>query len=230
MRAPTKEGEALRLFAPRYSFAEADRLAHASRGTTQRWLLDYVYRDAQGREHIQPPVTPNASASEGASFIDLVEIVAIGRLKQRRFSLHAVREIVLNCQEKLGVARPLATLQFKTGGRDAFVEQSGALVEVGRRKGQRAWDEVLSPFLETLDYAEELALARRWWPLGKDRPIVVDPDYGFGLPVIDGSGVRTEIILERYRADDSEEEIARDFHITPDEVNQAIRFETNRAA
>ncbi len=94
----------------------------------------------------------------------------------------------------------------------------------------RAWTDVLEPFLHDLDYDAELELANRWWPLGKVIPIVVDPDYGYGFPVIVKSGVRTEIILERFQAGDLEDQIAKDFNVERIEVERALQFELNRAA
>ena len=162
------------------------------------------------------------------SFLDLVEIVAIGRLKQAGFSTRAIRQIVHNCQETLGVPRPLTTLRFKTDGRDVFVDQGDMLVEVGRRKRMQAWNDVLAPFLDALDYTGDIA--SRWWPLGRDVPIVVDPEYGHGLPVVEGSGVRTEIIRERAEAGDLIQQIASDFNLDSSEVERALQFELKRAA
>jgi uncharacterized protein (DUF433 family) len=42
--------------------------------------------------------------------------------------------------------------------------------------------------------------------------------------------VRTEIVLERFQSGDLEDEIARDFGITPLEVQRALQFELQRAA
>jgi uncharacterized protein (DUF433 family) len=58
----------------------------------------------------------------------------------------------------------------------------------------------------------------------------VDPDYGFGLPVVSGSGVRTEIVAERFTAGDAREEIAYDFGLSPAEVKAALRYEMPDAA
>jgi uncharacterized protein (DUF433 family) len=212
---------------PLYTYADADYLAGVSRDTSRRWLTGYSYQHAGGRRVSLPPVT--AGADGQVSFVDLVEIIAIGRLKELGFALPTIRGIVRNCQEILHVERPLATLRFKAGGREIFVERPGAvLLEVGRRKGMQAWHEVLGPFLEDLDYSKELA--SRWWPLGHDKPIVVDPEYGYGFPVVANSGVRTEIIRERFQAGDLEEQIARDFNLDPIAVERALQFELQRAA
>jgi uncharacterized protein (DUF433 family) len=65
---------------------------------------------------------------------------------------------------------------------------------------------------------------------GKEEPIVVDPDYGFGLPVVSGSGARTEIVAERFMAGDAREVIAYDFGLSTAEVEAALRYEMPNAA
>ncbi len=124
--------------------------------------------------------------------------------------------------------RPLVTERFMTDGSDFFVRRDGALIEVGigRFPGERAWDEVLAPFLETVEY--ERQYVRRWWPIGRNRRVVVDPDFGFGLPVIAGSGVRTEIVYEQAQAGVPHERIALDFGIGQDDIDHAIQFEGAR--
>jgi uncharacterized protein (DUF433 family) len=212
---------------PRYSYADADYLAKVSRGTSKRWLSGYDYR-RNGELVRQPPVTPGVEVAGAVSFVDLIEIVAIGKLKEHGFPLRQIRQIVGTCKSFFQVERPLVTLRFKTGGREIFVSSGGDLTEVGRIKGMRAWNEVLEPFLKDLDYVDEIV--SRWWPLGKGNLVVVDPDYGYGLPVIVDSGVRTEIILERFQAGDLEDQIAKDFNIRRIEVERALQFELNRAA
>jgi uncharacterized protein (DUF433 family) len=216
------------LLMPRYSYAEADRLAGVSRGTTRRWLAGYAYRSPAGQRVTMPPITPGEPTADAVSFLDMVEVVAIGGLKKTGFSTRAIRQVVQNCRELLGVQRPLTTLAFKVGGHEIFVDRGDVLLEVGRRKRMQAWNDVLAPFLDNLDYREEIA--SRWWPLGREVPIVVDPEYGHGLPIIHGSGVRTEIIRERAEAGDLIEQIACDFNLDPREVERALQFELQRAA
>ncbi len=218
------------LILPRYSYRDADHLASASAGTASRWLSGYTYRDRQGQRVCVAPIIPGSVKAEGASFLDLVEVVAIAGLRRAHFTMQDIRQIVANCQEILGVPRPLASLDFKVRGQEIFVERGGALVEVGKRKRMHAWKEFLEPFVNSLDYAIDLELAIRWWPLGRDIPIVVDPDFGFGLPVVATSGVRTEIIRERSLAGDLNEQIASDFNLGLEEVERAIQFELKLAA
>ena len=216
---------------PMYSYAEGDRIAGVTRGTSKRWVRGYSYL-SNGTHVSAAPVTQGVEQPDdpGVSFFDLIEVAAIGRLKEVGWSLRAIRTAVESCQAMFNLQRPLVTERFRSDGRDFFVQIDDVLVEVGigRRKGERAWIEVLDPFLDTIAY--EGKFARRWWPIGRDRRVVVDPDYGFGLPVVAGSGVRTEIVYEQVQAFVSLEQIAADFNISPEDVEHAIQFEVSRTS
>jgi uncharacterized protein (DUF433 family) len=208
---------------PLYSFAEADRIVRVSSGTSRRWLKGYGFW-YNGQRHEIPPVSSATEAKEAVTFVDLMEVATIGQLRTKGFSFKRVRQINSYCRLYLGESRPLVTQKFKVGGQDIFLDiDFDVLVNVGREAGMMAWREVLAPFLEDVEYENDLA--RRWWPLGKERMVVVDPDYGFGLPVVEGTGVRTEIIAERYRAGDKTNEIAYDFDVTSEQINDALRWE-----
>ena len=213
---------------PLYSFAEADRIVRVSPGTSRRWLKGYSFWWG-GERHTMPPVTPGLGEQEAVAFVDLMEVAAVSKLRKKGFSFKRIRQINAYCRLYLRERRPLVTQKFKVAGQDIFLDEDfDILVDVGREAGMLAWREVLKPFLEDVEYENELA--RRWWPLGKERMMVVDPDYGFGLPVVQGTGVRTEIIAERYRAGDSIDEIAYDFDVTPKQIDDALRWEMPKQA
>jgi uncharacterized protein (DUF433 family) len=213
---------------PLYSFAEADRIAKVSPNTSRRWLKGYEFWYGEERRAM-PPVTPGRGEQDAVSFVDLMEVAAVSKLRQKQFSYRRIRQINSYCRLHLKVPRPLVTERFKIVGEDIFLAADfGVLLNVGREAGALAWREVLEPFLEDVEYENEVA--RRWWPLGRNHMVVIDPDYGFGLPVIEGTGTRTEIIAERYRAGDSTEEITYDFAVTPDQIQDALRWEMPDAA
>jgi uncharacterized protein (DUF433 family) len=170
-----------------------------------------------------PPITPREATVPGATFFDLIEVVAIGKFREKGFSIAAVRRLVNVCQTVLGVARPLTSLVFKTEGYRVFVENAGELIEVLRTPGQTAWNEILEPFLETLDYRADRVAT--WWPQGRSAGIRVDPAWGWGRPVVARRGVRTDILLEHWEAGESIADIATDYELTPMEVESALRFE-----
>lgn len=208
-----------------YSYAEADRLAGVSRGTSKRWLEGYRYRRG-GLPASSPPVSDAGGQHEtgAVSFLDLVEVVIVSGLR-RWFSPQAIRQIVADCEQVLGTRYPLANHQFETDGREIYVRRDEVLVGLLRRKWETAWRELLHPFLEQLDYRDEFAA--RWYPLGRSVDVVIDPEYGFGLPVVRGVGIRTEIIAERFEHE-RDDEIADDLGMSVRQVQDALRFEIAR--
>lgn len=203
-----------------YSYAEADRIAGVKPRTANRWIREYAGRS--------DAATDDRTAEAGVSFFDLIEVAAIGRLRAAGWPYKAIHTAIESCGRMSGLYRPLVSEQFLTDGRGFFTARHEALDEVGigPRKCEAAWFDVLVPFLKTIAYEHQYA--RRWWPIGRDRLVVVDPDYGFGLPVIQGSGVRTEIVFEQVQALESQESIAYSFNITLEEVEHAIQFEASR--
>ena len=187
-------------------------------------------RDIPTKTQAEPSGSAGRSPSGGApratlSFADLVEIAAINRWKELGYSLRKIREIVRQCQQIFGVPHPLITMRFKVRGQHAFVEEKGNFVGLLGNKRQLAWEGIFA-FLATVEY--EGGFATRWWPLGKDGKVLVDPDYGFGLPVIYDVGLRTEIVLERMNAGESETDIADDFGVPVELIASAIQFEVSR--
>ena len=70
--------------------------------------------------------------------------------------------------------------------------------------------------------------AMRWWPMGKDIPIVVDPKHAYGAPSAVSASVTRATLFASFRANKSAEKVADWFGVTLDEVHAAVRFEQSR--
>ena len=55
--------------------------------------------------------------------------------------------------------------------------------------------------------------------------VVIDPRLSFGRPVLDGLGVRTSILAERFKAGELIDELAREYDAAPEAIQNAIRCE-----
>ncbi|MDA8204459.1 MAG: DUF433 domain-containing protein [Thermaerobacter sp.] len=85
-----------------------------------------------------------------------------------------------------------------------------------RTPRQAVWDEILRPFLDNLDYRRDRVSA--WWPQGRQDGIRIDPEWGYGQPVIARRGVRVDILSERWEAGDSIVDIAAHYEVAPEDV------------
>jgi uncharacterized protein (DUF433 family) len=100
------------------------------------------------------------------------------------------------------------------------------MIEVLSR--QRAFPDILLPFLQQIDYNEATKMARRWRIADL---VVIDPTIGLGKPIIDGIGIATAILAASYEANDRNAELVADwFRVHPKHAIAAVDFERGLAA
>lgn len=68
------------------------------------------------------------------------------------------------------------------------------------------------PFQATVNFADA-------------RTIAIDPRIAFGRPVVERTGVSTKAIVDRLDAGEGIDEVAADYGLTSDEVEQAVLSE-----
>ena len=127
----------------------------------------------------------------------------------------------------LGDAHPLSTNRFKTDGRTVFLEMAEddndpKLIDLAR--GQWTMHSIVAPFLKQVDFGENGA-PLRWWPLGKAKRIVVDPERSFGQPVDASSGVPSAVLAAAAQAEGSIEAAATAWRVGVGSVRRALAFE-----
>ena len=60
--------------------------------------------------------------------------------------------------------------------------------------------------------------------------VAIDPRMSFGRPVLDGLGVRTTILAERFMAGEDINDLARNYEVPLEAIQNAIRCEQRLAA
>ena len=214
---------------PTYTAAEAARYTGISAPSVARWRVGYQYPTTSGPKK-SPRITAG-STSGLLSFNDLIEIAVVAAARKANVPMKAVRAAVATAAELYGVDRPLIEIKFKHNGREIFTEEKLA---AGKRRfinlsghGQVAWEHIAA-VLEELDYRGEQAY--RWWPAGRDDPIVINPEVSFGRPYIVGKRVSTDAIASRFGAKETLEDIVDDLEVTKAEAEAALRFELSLRA
>jgi len=74
-------------------------------------------------------------------------------------------------------------------------------------------------------------VSKRWFPLGKEKSVVVDPSVAFGAPTIAGRGVQTANIFDLYEGEGRNVgDVAAWLDLPPEAVRHAVEFEEALAA
>ncbi len=225
-----------------YSRAEAARLLHLTPQRLGRWVRGYTYWLKSGeapRRTQQPPVVhtdlPTIGGALALSFLELMELRVVKAFVTKGVPLQRVRVAARRIADLYGTAHPFAHRRVYTDREQIFVAGHGESVEpdllqvTGRRgAGQLVAGGIFDRYVEEIDFEASTALAERWFPLGRDVPIVLDPRIAFGAPVIVGTRIRTEI-LALYATGNAVATIARAFELEARHVRAALHFETQLA-
>lgn len=210
---------------PRYLLSDAARIVDVPRATVHAWV---VGRELVGRNGLQPVIRP--AAPKSLSFTNLVEIHVLRAMrKQHKVSMATVRAALETITRELPGPHPLARHAFLTDGRDLFVHELGRLVQLSNSE-QLGLHEQLKLHLERIE-CDELGLARRLYPfMDQARNVIIDPRVSFGRPVLRGTGVPVDVLVERHDAGESIDELAEDYDLDPGQVRSAIRAAVQEVA
>ncbi|HSQ67021.1 MAG TPA: DUF433 domain-containing protein [Polyangiaceae bacterium] len=212
---------------PAYTVAEAAALVRVPVSTLKTWI------HGEGKASRGLLVLPKGRPRLLA-FSHLVEAFVLAAIRRGHgVALQRVRRAIRFVQHDLEIERPLIHAKFRTDGVDLFVEQWGKLVNASR-DGQLAMRGSLESSLRRVDW-DRNGLAVRLFPIvrapGAEQPktIVIDPERGFGQPTLAGTGIRVDVIVSRYRAGESAAELAKDYRVDQELIDDAVRCELREA-
>jgi hypothetical protein len=216
---------ATRAVEPRYSLPEAAAFIARPTSTVRRWSLGNVRTQKGAEKRDDPLITPDGAAGGAIplSFLNLLELRFLASYRSR-VPLQSIRRALDYAAVELGVDRPLLTVEFKAHGKSLFLKYADAYLNASNR-GQLAWPAALDEFISAVDYDPDERIAYRWWPLGRDEPVIVDTLLNAGRPSTSLAGVRTRAIAARERDELSIGAIAYDVGASEDEVRAALKFE-----
>jgi uncharacterized protein (DUF433 family)/DNA-binding transcriptional MerR regulator len=221
------------LTAPIYEPAEIARLVGLTPSRVRRWLFGYHYRvGIDKRDKKQLPVIRRDSSNRYryASFLDLIELLSVKSFLDKGLSLQRVRRACDEAAAVLKVDHPFARKRFFTAGDQIYLELHDSLSAANLLQllsgGQWVIEPVIRGFAEQIDFDLDSDLASKWWPLGKNEHVVLDPLVSFGAPSIVGRGVKTSNVFDLYLAERGRAEIVAPWmSLTIAEVEAAVRFE-----
>ncbi len=217
---------------PLYGMSQAARYLKIPLKTLASWVRGRKYPVGKDGEHatFEPVIKRPDPNSPLLSFMNLIEgHVLCGMRRIESVPFYVVRKALRTLESEYPSAHPLADHEFYVHGVDLFIKRLDEYIPVSGR--QWAIKEVLETYLRRIDRGLDKT-AIRLYPFIKreysqDEPkfVFIDPLVSFGRPVIVGTGVPTDIIAERFYAGDTWNVLAKDYDITPQQVQQALRYE-----
>ncbi len=230
-----------------YTVSQAARLARVSPGTVRNWFYGYKERrDLTRQEQPQKPVFGTAVPSRGyemkplfgqkerpeegalLSFLELSELIVAARFRKVGIKLYRIQDAHEFARTEWDLLYPFAHLNLKSIGGHLLAKFEEEMPGPGKfvvlsEPNQYILQPLVEQELSQFDYNPDDRFASRWYPHGREVPVVVDPHYAAGRPTIAGSGVSVDIVRKRWKAGERVGYIAHDFRLRRADVEAALQ-------
>lgn len=214
-----------------YTVPEASRLTGIAQARLRRWLRGYSYRSGEAAVASEPVwrrQLPEIDGTLGLGFLDLMEARFIDAFRNADVPWRVIRLCAERARELCVTDHPFSSRRFRTDGRTIFAEIVGRADEpqlLDLAKSQFAFARVIGASLYAGVEFSDRDMPVRWWPLGGQTPVVIDPGRSFGQPIVSTGGVPTAVLADAVAAEGSVAKVARLYQVPPQSVHAALRFE-----
>lgn len=171
--------------------------------------------------HTVEPVRPGQPS---VPFIAAAEAYVLCSLRILGLRMREIREAAGAVRDAFGTPYGLVSKRIATDGIDIFIDHAlGDLRHA--RDGQAPIREVVAEYLRYLhwDVGDEFPYSLRLRQYGDLVPVVMDPRFGHGLPVIEANRVPVKAVVDLWEAGESVEDIAYEYEMEPEQVDAMCR-------
>lgn len=163
--------------------------------------------------------------SKAVNFLTMVELLIMASLSEQGAETAEIVKAHHVLTDRYNVDYPFAMKKvirnIQTDGKKVYLDDGGYIINLDGT-GQINLEFVKLLF-KNLDFGTD-ELASRYWPMGKDNSVVVDPERKFGHPVINETNIYPETIYGMVQAGDPPAFIANLYSLTVKEVEDAIAY------
>lgn len=190
----------------------------------QRLLNEYW--DKRFAEQLGSKYSWTDGKSKAVSFHTLIEFYIFFQLKETGISTKNILKAHTELSIMFSTPFPFAKAEVINGisciGKNVFFEfKNKDIINLDSSKQLNL--KFIKIFANKLDF-DNGNLAVRLWPLGKEKSIVVDPNYKLGMPTIIGTNIYPESIYQLHLAEEPLKFIASTYSLSEKEVKDAIEF------
>lgn len=194
-----------------------------------------IRRQIQGyhrqNKFYEPLIEPDFEPIENfysISFLDLIKLLHVNEFLKFGVSLNTVKYTHQKACKIWKTEHPFSTRRFKIDGKIILAENENETF-LHIIKDRYALRKILNPFLfDAYDFKDDLI--NRFWPLGKERSIVLDPRRNFGRPIIDKECVPVKVLVDSFKTEKSINVIARCYEVEKKSVKDTVDYYKNLTA
>lgn len=212
-----------------YGLTEAARYLKLPPATLRSWVVGRSYPRGEQTAKFFPLIKPAALKPTWLSFYNLIEAHVLRSLRtDHGVAISELRHAIDFAERKLNINRLLLSRDLRTHAGQVFLEEYGKLTNLSA-SGQLAMRRMFDEHLARVEW-DDLKFPIRLFPYSAStknaqRSIVIDPDISFGRPMLASASISTSAIVERIDAGEAVSDVAEDYDVSIEEVEDAVMYE-----
>jgi len=214
---------------PAYGLAEAARYLKLPDATLRSWVVGRAYPKGNAVATFHPLIKLARKKPPSLSFYNLVEAHVLRSLRtEHGIAIKEVRKAIKFAERSLKIERLLLNKALCTHAGEVFLDEYGKLISL-TASGQLAMRRLLEEHLKRVEW-DNWQFPVRLYPYVSAhsttaRPIAIDPGIAFGRPVVLRAGISTAAIAGRIDAGETVADLAEDYDLKPEEIEEAVLYE-----
>ncbi|MBM7769943.1 uncharacterized protein (DUF433 family) [Actinokineospora baliensis] len=169
-------------------------------------------------------VAPEKRGRPSVPFVAVVEAYVLRSLRSLGLSMPKIKDAAAEVRRVIDSPYALATHKITTDGVDVFVHYADDdLARAG--DNQRPFRDVIEGYLRYIEWDVEdgfaSSLRLRQYP--DVAPVVLDPRFGWGAPIVRSAKVPVKTVVDLWRAGESFTDVAYEYGLTTEQVEAICR-------
>lgn len=164
-------------------------------------------------------------------FVAVVEAYVLRSLRDLGLTKSSIRETAATVRQTFDTPFALATKRITTDGIDIFIQHADD--DLARASdGQRPIREVIGSYLHYIEWdeADGMASRLRLRQYSDIAPVIIDPRFGWGAPVVESTKVPVDDVLNLWLAGETLEDVAYEYGMKREQVEAICRAARASAA
>ncbi|PQA56069.1 DUF433 domain-containing protein [Siphonobacter curvatus] len=157
------------------------------------------------------------------NFQTLIEFYVFFKLRELGISTPKILQAHEVSSRLLQTPFPFASSFLLTDSKTLFVEIGNEILITADARLQYEIKEVMEGFCRKIEFDAD-KLASKFWPLGKDRSVVIDPQRQLGQPTVQGTNILAETLHRLHLGGEDTPTIAQLYGLTQTQVEEALFF------
>ncbi|HWE89834.1 MAG TPA: DUF433 domain-containing protein [Pseudonocardiaceae bacterium] len=204
---------------PLFTPQDAARYLQIPPDTVYYWL----HEKANGAPLVHR-VEPEKRGWPSMPFVAVVEAYVLRSLRDLGLTKSKVRQAAADVRKEFDTPYGLATKRIATDGVDIFIHYADDnLARIG--DGQQPIREIINDYLRYIswDADDEFPARLRLRQYPDVAPVIIDPRFGRGAPVVETTKVPVDAVVDLWLAGEPLEDVAYEYDMTREQVEAICR-------